>query len=165
MRENGRASPPHHTPLQLVSSFRWFSHHSLLAGRRHYSSQWEPHGRTTCTLPLRSIFCSGLSLTAARSMFTEGCRCRRCGAPTLELRVPKSNNSTHISATSTRPLDFLKNFFAHKWTSQYLVLHVWTICWFNTALLSLFLLFRLFPCRHSDELSSESLHSPVIDHN
>lgn len=64
------------------------------------------------------------------------------------------------------PWTFSNNFFfAHKRTSQYPVLHVSTIAWFNTALLSLFLQFGLFPRRRSVELSSESLHSPVIDHN
>lgn len=61
---NDRASPPHQTPLQLVSSFCCFPTTVYMQPGSLFIS-WERRSRPLCTLPLRCVYQLGLCLSTA----------------------------------------------------------------------------------------------------
>lgn len=82
---NDRASPPRHTPLQLVSSFCCFPTTVYVQPGSLFIS-WERRSRPLCTLPLRSVYQLGLCLstTLPRSPCFTG---REFQAPSHDTRL------------------------------------------------------------------------------
>lgn len=89
---NDRASPPRHTPLQLVSSFCCFPTTVYMQPGSLFIS-WERRSRPLCTLPVRSVYHLGLCLsTTLPRLSSRHHRMIPC-SPSLAVRVVYSSHS------------------------------------------------------------------------
>lgn len=119
---NDRASPPHHTPLQLVSSFCCFpTTVYMLLGSLFIS--WERCSRPLCTLPLHFVYHLGLCLSTTLPhllRFTgrvpgtitwypahHRLRCVLFTVPTVPLCCPSSSSKIKKLHNTGRDLNFL----------------------------------------------------------